>query len=82
MANSAGQGLPDLNSRFFITGHPDLSKLDQETAFCNNANAAIRKSLWEKNPYDETLTGLEDLAWAKRAKEQGYAIAYVAEGGK
>ena len=56
-----------------------MSKPNQETAFCNNANAAIRKSLWEKNNYDETLTGLEDLAWAKWAKEQGHAIAYVAE---
>lgn len=59
--------------------YPDLSKPRQETAFCNNANAAIRKSLWEKHPYDETLTGLEDVAWAKWAKEQGYDIAYVAE---
>ncbi len=59
--------------------YPDASQPRQETAFCNNANAAIRKSLWEQNPYDETLTGLEDLAWAKWAKEQGYAIAYVAE---
>ena len=59
--------------------YPDAGKLRQETAFCNNANAAIRKSLWEKHPYDETLTGLEDLAWAKWAKEQGYDIAYVAE---
>ena len=57
----------------------DVSKPRQETAFCNNANAAIRKSLWERNPYDETLTGLEDLAWAKWAKEQGHEIAYVAE---
>jgi glycosyltransferase involved in cell wall biosynthesis len=57
----------------------DVSKPRQETAFCNNANSAIRKSLWERNPYDETLTGLEDLAWAKWAKEQGHAIAYVAE---
>jgi glycosyltransferase involved in cell wall biosynthesis len=59
--------------------YPDLSEPRQKTAFCNNANAAIRKSLWEKNPYDETLTGLEDLAWAKWAKGQGYDIAYVAE---
>lgn len=59
--------------------YPDVSQPRQETAFCNNANAAIRKSLWEQNPYDETLTGLEDLAWAKWAKEQGYQIAYVAE---
>jgi rhamnosyltransferase len=65
--------------QIFQQWYPDVSKLEQTTAFCNNANAAIRKSLWEKNPYDETLTGLEDLAWAKWAKEQGYAISYVAE---
>ncbi len=59
--------------------YPAISNPRQLTAFCNNANAAIRKSLWEKNPYDETLTGLEDLAWAKWVKEQGYDIAYVAE---
>jgi glycosyltransferase involved in cell wall biosynthesis len=59
--------------------YPDVSALRQATAFCNNANAAIRKSLWEKNQYDETLTGLEDLAWAKWAKEQGYDIAYEAD---
>ena len=59
--------------------YPDRSQPRQATAFCNNANAAIRKSLWEKNPYDETLTGLEDLAWSKRMKEQGYEIAYVAQ---
>ena len=59
--------------------YPDASKPNQPTAFCNNANAAIRKSLWEKNKYDETLTGLEDVAWGKWAKEQGYKIAYVAE---
>lgn len=59
--------------------YPDFSQPRQPTVFCNNANAAIRKSLWEKNRYDETLTGLEDLAWAKWAKEQGYDIAYVAE---
>ena len=59
--------------------YPDASNADQPTAFCNNANAAIRRSLWERNPYDETLTGLEDVAWAKWAKEQGYRIAYAAE---
>ncbi len=59
--------------------YPDHSMPRQPTAFCNNANAAIRKNLWEKNPYNESLTGLEDLAWAKWAKEQGHEIAYVAE---
>ncbi|MCC6300636.1 MAG: glycosyltransferase family 2 protein [Anaerolineales bacterium] len=65
--------------QIFHQWYPDASVLNQPTAFCNNANAAIRKNLWEKNPYDETLTGLEDLAWSKWAKEQGYKIAYAAE---
>ena len=65
--------------QIFHQWYPDLSQPRQPTAFCNNANAAIRKSLWEKHPYDESLTGLEDLAWATWTKEQGYAIAYVAE---
>ena len=65
--------------QIFHQWYPDGGKSNQETAFCNNANAAIRKSLWDKNNYDETLTGLEDLAWAKWAKGQGHSIAYVAE---
>ena len=65
--------------QIFHQWYPDVSKPRQDTAFCNNANAAIRKNLWEKNPYDETLTGLEDLAWARWAREQGHAIAYAAE---
>lgn len=66
--------------QIFYQWYPDLSKPKQDTAFCNNANAAIRRHLWEKYKYDETLTGLEDIAWAKWAKEQGYEIAYVADG--
>jgi glycosyltransferase involved in cell wall biosynthesis len=65
--------------QIFLQWYPDASRPRQQTAFCNNANAAIRRSLWEQNPYDESLTGLEDLAWAQWAQRQGHAIAYVAE---
>ncbi|MFT3892286.1 MAG: glycosyltransferase family 2 protein [Anaerolineales bacterium] len=65
--------------QIFHQWYPDLSKPEQETVFCNNANSAIRRNLWEKNPYDELLTGLEDLAWAKWAKDAGYVVTYVAE---
>ena len=34
--------------------------------------------MWEIQPYDENLTGLEDLAWAKWAQGAGYAISYSA----
>ncbi|MDH5506481.1 MAG: glycosyltransferase family 2 protein [Anaerolineae bacterium] len=67
--------------QFFHQYFPDVSQPDQADPFCNNANAAIRRSLWLQNPYDEQLSGLEDLAWASWAKQQGYKIAYVAEAG-
>lgn len=57
----------------------DESNFNQGHPFCNNANAAIRKSLWMNNAYNETLPGLEDLAWARWAHEQGHRIAYVSE---
>jgi glycosyltransferase involved in cell wall biosynthesis len=58
---------------------PDRSQPHQPHPFCNNANAAIRRSIWQGHPYDESLTGLEDLAWAQWAMDQGHAIAYIAE---
>jgi glycosyltransferase involved in cell wall biosynthesis len=60
---------------------PDISDPDQSTPFCNNANCAVRRTAWERRPYDEELTGLEDLAWAKQALAAGERIAYVAEAG-
>jgi rhamnosyltransferase len=51
----------------------------QSIWFCNNANAAIRRELWENHPYDENLPALEDLAWANWAQKQGYQIAYASE---
>jgi rhamnosyltransferase len=58
---------------------PDASVARQGHPFCNNANAAIRRSFWEQHPYDESLPALEDLAWARWAFDQGYAISYTAE---
>ena len=63
----------------FTRWFPEASQSHQAHPFCNNANAAIRRNLWEGRPYDETLTGLEDLAWARSIQEAGHAIAYVAE---
>jgi len=55
------------------------SHIPQDHPFCNNANAAIRRALWEQRKYDEALTGLEDLEWAQWAFDQQHKIAYVAD---
>lgn len=71
--------------QIFARWFPDASEMDwdegrndwQKHPFCNNANAAIRRDVWEQHPYDETLTGLEDLAWAKWALSQHYGLVYT-----
>lgn len=65
--------------QIFKHWYPDFSAADQDHPFCNNANAAVRRSLWEIHPYDEKIPALEDLAWAKWACDQGYRIAYCSD---
>jgi len=65
--------------QIFHHWYPDRSQIHQPYPFCNNANAAIRRSLWENHRYNETLPGLEDLEWAHRIMAQGCAISYVSE---
>ena len=45
----------------------------------NNGNAAIRKDLWLEEPFDESLTGLEDIDWARRIQAKGYRVYYAAD---
>lgn len=63
----------------FASWFPEVSVPRQNNSFCNNANCAIRRSAWEGQPYDEVLTGLEDLAWAKNMRQRGGQISYVAD---
>ena len=53
--------------RVFATWFPESSTLDQKHPFCNNANAAVRRSVWEYTQFDETLTGLEDIDFSSRS---------------
>jgi rhamnosyltransferase len=58
---------------------PEVSDPGQGHPFCNNANAAVRRTLWQEQPYDEALTGLEDLDWARKVMARGHRVAYAAE---
>jgi len=66
-------------ARIMSKWFPDDNVWDQGHPFSNNANAAVLKSVWQESPYDETLTGLEDLDFAKKAITRGWKVAYVAD---
>ncbi|HVT78733.1 MAG TPA: glycosyltransferase family 2 protein [Acidimicrobiales bacterium] len=64
--------------RIFTQWFPIESEQRQSHPFCNNANSAVRREVWQRYRWDESLTGLEDLALARRCLEDGGTIAYVA----
>lgn len=66
-------------NQIFEQWFPEHDIERQDHPFCNNANAAIRRALWEDYPYDEQITGLEDVDWAKRVQKDGYDISYTSE---
>lgn len=66
-------------NQIFKQWFPDHDIERQDHPFCNNANAAIRRELWEEYPYNEQLTGLEDVDWAQRVQKDGYGVSYASE---
>ena len=56
---------------------PNKSSIPQRGFFCNNANSALLRSEWKNNPFNENLTGLEDMFLAKQLVEQKKFIGYV-----
>ena len=81
---SYGRQLGNEGSKFserqlFKKYYPEVSQIPQDGCFCNNANAALKREVWEINHFNEDLTGLEDMELAKRLVEHGYKIGYVAD---
>lgn len=84
VAYSYGRQLGGADTHFserqiFAKYFPAQSQVPQAGFFCNNANSALLRSEWQKLPFDEEITGLEDMYLAKQLVLQGSKIAYVAD---
>ncbi len=47
--------------------------------FFHNANSIIRRDSWEKFPFNENVTNIEDRVWGKQMIELGYNLIYEPE---
>jgi len=92
IAGVYGRQIPKKGTRpmesFFLNTRYPLSrmvksagqgKVDMNTIFFSNANSAIRKEIWEKYSFDDSLIMSEDQEWAKKVLLAGYKIVYVPE---
>lgn len=70
---------PYSEQQIFKSWYPDdhISIPPKDHPFCNNANCAVRRSVWEEIRYDDSLTGLEDIDFANRTIRLGYKVIYA-----
>jgi hypothetical protein len=54
-------------------------RLQKKDSFFHNANSMIRRETWEKYPFDENITNIEDRVWGKMMIEAGYTLVYEPE---
>lgn len=64
--------------QIFAKYFPEYEKPEQDDFFVNNANSAIKKSVWAQYKFCEKATGLEDMVLGKAMKADGRRIGYVA----
>lgn len=74
-----GSGSRWSERRIFAKYFPNLSRVPTGGYYCNNANSAIARDVWEKYGFDEDLTGLEDMELAQRLVRDGGRVGYVAD---
>lgn len=44
--------------------------------FFHNANSMLRREVWERYPFDEQVTNIEDRVWGKMVTEAGHLLVY------
>ncbi|MBT3586374.1 MAG: glycosyltransferase family 2 protein [Halobacteriovoraceae bacterium] len=56
-------------------------KIQKKDSFFHNANSMFRRSVWEKTPFDEAATNIEDRIWGREIIKQKLTIIYEPEAG-
>jgi rhamnosyltransferase len=51
-------------------------RFQKKDSFFHNANSALRRDIWEKYPFDESVRHIEDRVWGVKVIEGGYSIVY------
>jgi len=51
-------------------------KIQQFDSFFHNANSILRRSLWDKIPFNNKITNIEDRIWGQEMLGLGYKLVY------
>lgn len=67
---------PDLDKRDLLITFGLDPRVQVKDSFFHNANSAFRRSTWERFPFDETVSNIEDRIWASQVQAAGMKILY------
>jgi len=81
LAGVYGRQLPlsytgDADKRDLLITFGQDKKVQVKDYFFHNANSIFPRSIWNKFPFDENATNIEDRIWGKEIIEAGYEIVY------
>lgn len=81
VAGVYGRQLPvaftgDLDKRDLMTVFGLDRRVQIKDYFFHNANSMLRRDLWQRVPFDETLTNIEDRVWGRAMIKAGYRLVY------
>lgn len=84
LAGVYGRQLPtsftdDLDKRDLLIVFGQDRRVQVKDYFFHNANSMLRRSVWDKFPFDEGVTNIEDRVWGKQLINNGYQIVYDPE---
>lgn len=69
----------DSDKRDLITVFGLDKKIQVKDSFFHNANSAFRRELWDRFPFDEQVTNIEDRVWGQQIIAAGMKIVYEPE---
>lgn len=69
----------DLDKRDLISLFGLDKKKQIKDSFFHNANSAFRRDTWEKYPFNEEVTNIEDRVWGEQVIKNGLNIVYEPE---
>jgi rhamnosyltransferase len=66
----------DLDKRDLMIVFGKDKKVQVKDSFFHNANSAFRRDIWDKYPFDEQVTNIEDRIWGEKIIAQNLNIVY------
>ena len=81
IAGVYGRQLPlsytsDADKRDLLITFGQDKKIQVKDYFFHNANSMFSRDIWNKFPFDEDATNIEDRIWGKEVTQAGYQIIY------